>query len=483
MKVIFINPPSEKNITRRWRCAVEQGHYLFPPLELMYMATTLREWEKAEVEIHDSVAERIGWTILKQRVEKFSPDILVFIPGFEGINQDIKSILKLKSELSKKIRIGTFGFLPSQFPKEILELYDIDFILMDEPELPLVELYRAYKNGKSLSEVLGIAYKQNRKVSVNAKMPELKDLDKLPIPDKSLIKNELYFSGFPDKHPFTTLLSARGCTYRCSYCIRSIGDALRQRSPKNAVDEIEDAINNHSIKTVRILDDTFTANKRWTLEFCREIQRRNLKFDWTCLSRLDTVDEETLIEMRKAGCNRMLIGVETASKRLIKYYDRYARMEAIHKFFSTLKKLRIQSFAFFLIGGPEETQEEFEESVNLAKEINPDFITINMVRVYPGTTLYNKLKSEGKVKFSIEPFESEFETKLPEEQIRKNLFSFYRRFYFRTSYIIPHIPLFLRHPAYAFGLLTEYIKWEIKNTNFKEGNKSKSNVLAEPINA
>lgn len=468
MKVVLVNPPAEQNVIRRWRCAIEQGHYLFPPTELCYLAGILKQKKGSKYRVIDCVADKTDYNNLIRKLKRLSPDLIVFMPGFEAINKDIKGMEAVNEHLNSKLL--AFGFYPTIFYKDLLKKYKLDYILLGEPELTFSELYDKLDRNLDLDEVKGLAYKKGTEIKMTGLREEMKNLDDLPFPDMSHLKMNRYFSGFSDKKPFTTIITGRGCSYRCTYCIRSYGDRFRQRSVKNVIDEISFLVKRYNIRSLRILDDTFTTNKKWVKEFCTELLRKKFRLQWSCLSRPETLSPEIIPLMKKAGCNRVLIGIESGSEKILKKYKRYYKLdEKIKHIFKTLRENKIESFAFFLLGAPDETEEDIMKSIEVAIDLDPDYITLNMMRVYPGTEDFEILKGRNQVEFSLIPYKSRFKARLSEKKIRKLLFEFYRAFYFRPKWFYRMMPKLIFNPVFSFNLAKEYLKWELKNTNI--GNK------------
>lgn len=463
MKIALVNPPSEAHITRRWRCAIKQGHYLYPPLELCYVGGVLKRKKSSEVLLIDCIAEHVGNEKLFEMLGNFKPNITIFMPGFENIETDMAEMVDLKKKIGGKLLC--FGFYPTLFAKEIMEKFDVDFVVRGEPEMVISKFYDVFENGKLLSSIKGLTYRKGKSIKKNPDTGEIRDLDNLPFPDRSLINNTLYYSPFPDKKPFTTMLTTRGCPYRCTYCIRTYGNKFRQRSVQNVISEIDEMVEKHSIKSLYINDDTFTANKNWVIEFCNMLANKEYEIEWTCLSRPETLDMEMLRAMKNAGCKRILVGIESGSDKILKYYGRNYDLKKIKSLFSGMRKIGIQSFGFFMLGAPIEEKEDIQKSLEIAKMTKPDFITLNIFRLYPGTKLFSDMQKSCGAKFSLFPHDVTFKTNLSEEEIRKSIFDFYKSYYFHTSYMLTHMGLFFGHLVHALKLFKEFLGWEKRGTN------------------
>lgn len=441
MKTLLLNPPYPSKVIRRYICSHNVYNFLFPPLELMHLASIVKAWKKEEAILIDAIAEGLNLEDVLKRIGTLRPDLLVFMPGFEIFSEDIESIEKIK-KIFPDLKIICFGHIPSVFPREILKNTNIDFVVIDEPEISFSELYDRLKYKKSINDLKGIAYKENGDIILNEKRERIKDLDVLPFPDYSLVKVNSYNEPFLDK-PFAAIQTARGCPFECNYCVRTFGRMTAYRSAESVIDELKKLKNKFNIATVRFIDDTFTANKERLKRTCQQMLENNLGLNWTCLSRIDALDKETIQLMRKAGCVRIYIGIESGSQKILDFYRKGYRLESIKTQAKIFKDTGIETLGFFMVGAPEETEEDLLKSVNLAKDLDFDYIIVSILTAYPGTQLFNDLKD--KIKFSLFPYVNEFKN-LNLEKITLWEKKFYRKFYLRPRCVGKKIRIFILKP-------------------------------------
>lgn len=164
--------------------------------------------------------------------------------------------------------------------------------------------------------------------------------------------------------------------------------------------------------------------------------------------------------MREAGCIRMFIGIESGSQRMLDLYQKGYKKEEIKAKINFVKKAGIEATGFFMVSS-EDTENDFQQSVQLAKECDLDYVLVTTLELYPGTALFNKLRD--KVEFSLIPYVSKYKEPKVEERMIDMERRFYKAFYFRPSYAVKRIKLFLTSPiestvnliklaAYTFGL-------------------------------
>ena len=420
MRTCFLNLPYAKRIIRRYNCTYHAPNFLFPPLELLQLASIVKSWKKTECLFIDAVAENLSPDKVIERLKDYQPRLLVFMSGIEIFSEDMRAISLIKANLSQ-LKTASIGYLPSLSPEKTLaENPALDYIIRDEPELSFSELYDCLENNSFLADLPGIAYRDKGNIHIGKKRERIKDLDALPFPDRELLQPGLY-NEFLLSRPFTTIQASRGCPYECGFCVPAYGREIVYRSVNNVYREIEEAVLKYKIKTIRFMDDTFTLNKRRLLELCGLILKRNLKFQWSCLSRVDTLDEEMLGIMRRSGCGRIYLGIETASERLLKLYRKGYSPGLIKSQVKLIRKRHIETVGFFIVGGLQ-SQEEFKQDVSLAKEIGLDYIVAEKLTPYPGTAIYEKAKDF-----------------IPQEEAIKREKEFYRAFYLRPGYVFSKI--------------------------------------------
>ena len=203
------------------------------------------------------------------------------------------------------------------------------------------------------------------------------------------------------------------------------------------------------INEIFIYDDTFTVDRQRVLDICSTIQKRNLNIAWDIRARVDTIDEEILKALKKAGCRRIHYGVEGGTQKILNILRKGITLEQAEKAFKLTKKIGIETLGYFMIGNPTETKEDVLATINFAKKLNPDFVQITMTAPLPATNLY-KLALEEKVlsddymqKFAENPTADlklrHWEKELSEKELNHLLNYAYRAFYWRPGYLIKEL--------------------------------------------
>ncbi len=383
-KALLINPPTGLYIREdRCQAPAKWVSILRMPLDLAYMASTLRQ-AGVECKIVDYPAEQQTWGNLKKDIGEFKPDMLVISTTTPTIKDDLKTCRIVKEINPCILTVAKGAHVTIEDTKVMKEFSDLDIVIRRECEITVKEI-----STRPLSEIKGITYRIDSKLIRNKDRPFLKDLDELPFPARDLVNNKLYTR--PDTgEPQTTIQSQRGCPGRCIYCLVGTvsGEIINFRSPESVVGEIEECVNRYNIRDFYFKADTFTWDKEWVIKVCKLIIDKKLNIEWNCNSRVNTIDEERLKWMKKAGCWLIGFGIEAGSNDMLKKIKKGATVEQAEKAIKLCKKNKMKTYLFFVIGLPWDTKKTIEETIRFAKKLRGDFIEFNMAFPYPGTELY-----------------------------------------------------------------------------------------------
>jgi radical SAM superfamily enzyme YgiQ (UPF0313 family) len=187
------------------------------------------------------------------------------------------------------------------------------------------------------------------------------------------------------------MTTSRGCPYECKYCQPTkkilFGRKVRRRSTGNILAEIEDAVRRYQITRFAIDDDTFTFSKRAVLEFAEAV--KPLHLNWSCQSRSD-IDRETLVAMRDAGCDLIIVGAESGSQRILDLMNKKNTVETNAAFIRTCNELGIHTWCNMMVGYPDETEEDMQLSLDFVRKTQPTLTNVSQVTPFPGTYLWNE---------------------------------------------------------------------------------------------
>ncbi len=196
---------------------------------------------------------------------------------------------------------------------------------------------------------------------------------------------------------YQIIFCSRGCPYRCNYCnTASIwGRKVRYHSVQRIIEEIKKIKREENTRHIQFLDDTFTLNSEWVKELCNLIITENLNITWSCLTRIDRLEESLLRLMKKAGCNGIAMGVESGSQKVLDAVKKDLTLEKIFEGQKIINKVGIPWDAFMMIGMPYETKEDMLATLNMIKKLKCRSIILSVFTPYPGTELYQVTKEMG----------------------------------------------------------------------------------------
>lgn len=460
---------------------VLDGNNVVPPLGLMYIAAVLEKAGHA-VQIFDADPQ-YQESIMKD-VKDFNPDLIGLSFLTVGYQRAFKLCKALRNELPNKIYCAG-GVHTTVKPEATLKEFDLDFIVVGEGEDTIVEVCEKLDKNASLSGVQGVMYRENGSIVDNGRRELIKDLDSIPFPARHLIDMQPYLKppgiirGYADKNQ-TTIVTSRGCPFKCIYCgsHNIFGRRTRRRSVKNVVDEIEHLHKNYGIRGIYYCDDTFTLSSRWVREYCEELSHRNLDIKWAGQSRVDQTDKELLKLMKDSGLVQLDFGVESGSEKILKILGKGGagdRTAQIKRSFELCHELDIRTLATFIIGNPEETREDIEESFKVAKDIKADYTAFYFLTPYPGTDIYKMAIENGWLDPNL-PFSEIWAHRQPElplmaitfgkeelRDIRRHLQNqFFVRNYLRSSGNISFysilFSILIKHPKVILDCIGKFIR-------------------------
>ena len=363
MKILLVNP-HEPTI-----------YYGAPPINLLMLAGYIMKFGH-QVVIVDCVVEQK----FEEMLTKFNPDIV----GITGTTIVISQTYKLADYArSKGFKVMIGGIHATIFPEEAKQHADV--VVVGEGELILKEILD--------NNLEGIVYGK-----------PLEDLNEIPILPYHLINMEFYlnfkariFTMCPQEFRVASLVTSKGCTHNCSFCHNSFrGLKYRSMSPEHICDELEFLIKNYKINAVFFIEDNMFQDQDRIRNLCYEMDRRNIKLFWGANSRVDSLDEKTLILARQTGLRQITFGWESGSQKMLNAYLKGVTVKQNEDSIKLCNKLDIFPNGTIMIGGPGETIEDVKKTV--------DFVVNNVIRggigvcvttPLPGTKLWRDCEKKG----------------------------------------------------------------------------------------
>ncbi|MFH1473791.1 MAG: radical SAM protein [Candidatus Aenigmatarchaeota archaeon] len=359
---------------------------------------TFTDWNEYENKLKELNSEFIGFSIQTP------------------IAEDGLRAVEIARKVSPNSKIIVGGAHATVATKSLLENENIDFVVVGEGEKALLKIVSGQASGKIVQG------------------EHIENLDELPFPKRELMNYEEYLKIGRSME----LMVSRGCPFNCIFCQptqrKLFGNKVRTRSPENVIEEIKYIIEKYGKNFIFFfLDDTFTWNEEWLEKFCNMV--KPFKISWSCLTRVNSVDEKKLKMMKGSGCIYIAYGIESGSQKILNFMRKGITVEQIKEAFKLTHKTGILCYAFIIIGTPTETKEDLEMTVDLIKEIHPDGIQISIMTPLIGTDLDNYCSERkiGNIKNLSDYHYSMNNYPIKLENLTKEDISFYKKKIFNVS--------------------------------------------------
>jgi len=370
-----------------------EGTMILPPLGLTYIASFLRE-NDIEVKILDLAALNLDNEEAKDKIEKLQPDII----GITSTTNTIEETYEISNLVDGIAKIIVGGPHPTNLPERTLnECSAIDVSVVGEGEQTMLELVK----NSEWNEVKGITYRKNGKIVRTPDRTPIENLDSLPFPARDLLPLDKYWTPGVKRYPFATMITSRGCPHQCIFCTtRKIhGRRFRYRSADNVIAEIDQLVSDYKIKEINILDDNFTVIQERAEEICDKLIKRNYDLIWKLGTgvRVDRVDKELIMKMKRAGCYLLAFGIETGSQRILNNIKKGITLDQISKAIRWTKEAGMETEGFFMIGNLGENRKTIMQSIEFAKKLDMDYAQFQIFTPLPGTEYTDIIEKEGRI--------------------------------------------------------------------------------------
>ena len=445
--------------------------HIQPPLGLGYLATALRSFGHL-VKILDCQLRKVKTEKIPEAIPDFRPEVI----GIQFFTQDIPVMRNLLAGLKKfwpQSLIVVGGPHPTACPQEVLQNYpQIDFCFIGEAEISFprfLALLGESSGSTDFSRVPGLAWRENNTIK---KTPGFfsPDIDIFGEPAWDLIQPQKYppaqHGAFFKNFPIAPIITGRGCPYSCSYCAAhlSSGRLIRRRKIENVLAEIRRLVTDFGIREIHIVDDNFTFDRNYVLDFCRALVSARLNISWTLPNgvRLDRLDEEMLLAMKESGLYLIAVAVETASDRILRLVKKGLTRQQIEQGLSLINRAGIAAAGFFILGFPTETREEIFETIKFSRQLNLIRANYFTFLPLPGTEAYAGLSAEERKRIDWEKFDFTSVVYQPSGISRRQLRNWQRQaflsFYLRPKVLFRNLSQ-IRSWRHLFYLLRRAIHW------------------------
>ena len=279
---------------------------------------------------------------------------------------------------------------------------------LGEGEEAAVDIAAWITGQRSLDDIPGIAFRRHGLAHRTGPRRRMRDVDAIPRPAWHHFPLENYLSkGFGhgvNLGRSLPMLATRGCPYRCTFCSSPDMWTTRYyvRSVSSVVDEIADYVERYRISNIDFEDLTMFLDRDWILAFCAELERRDLRITFQLPSgtRSEALDAETLAALSRSGCRNLTYAPESGSPRTLKTIKKKVHPERVLESMRIAKQVGVNLKANLMIGFPNETRRDLLQTIGFglrAAWMGVDDIPLFPFSPYPGTSLYEELRRDGRL--------------------------------------------------------------------------------------
>lgn len=405
-RICFVNPPFKPRFSRESRSpAVAKGGTLYYPHWLAYAAAYARH-RGHHIDLFDACVPSALDTDPFARIGQSKPQLIVVNTSTPSIYSDLAFASALHDRFANAL-VFMVGAHVSATVKECFDYataknLNIDGILVGEYDQIVSDIAGKIARSEDIRSTSGLAYiEQTGDIVRNSAPPPLSDLDGWPcvseIYREFLTLSDYYYSH--SKHPLVTIITGRGCPYRCTFCqLPQVmhGHTYRCRSAEDVAREFRFI---HSslpqVKSVMIEDDTFTVDRTRVQQICQHlIDEKLTSIPWTCNARAD-VDINTLKMMKRAGARMMCVGFESGDQQVLNQIRKGTRLGKIEAFVADARTAGVMVHGCFIFGNRHETRESMKQTLDLALKLPVDTAQFFPLMLSPGTADYEFFRANG----------------------------------------------------------------------------------------
>lgn len=401
-----------------------------PPYGLLQLAAITHSMG-FDVSVLDNNAFRYPIDAVRQSIkeEKIKEGKTWDIIGVTGLTTQYKFIKQLlpvcREEFPSAVIVGGGGFL-STAPFDMMKyLKELDIGVIGEAYQTWRDIQDAVANNVAdWKRIKGLVYREGSKIKLSSMRPHIseEDLDEeIPFPAYEFSPVEVYLQNSQIPYSPESLmpvanigeprrrldvLASYGCNYQCYFCAHPAcfakiygkqleGKLFRQHTPHYVVDLMSNLRTRYAVNFASFIDENFTTNKQWFMEFCNEVENADLigVMQWGIVGHTRTVDAEMLRRGRECGLCYISYGGETPSEHLLKDIGKGQTKEQMTAAIQATQAANINAIMSFIVGFPKTTIDDVIEQAQFFVD-NRIHASPFFLQPYPGTKLYEENKDK-----------------------------------------------------------------------------------------
>lgn len=394
IKVVLVYPSADDSVQTFYAFNKKQRIGYKPPQSVLILATYLRSKGFTDVHCLDAQVDELSPEQTAQRLVEMAPDVIGITAWTDFWYPVWRTLTSARERLPNALLV-VGGPHATVYPEETLTASPADYVVAGDGEDVLLSLIDALQRGVPVPDEAGLWRKSPDGAAIPPSEPfaVVRDITAIPPPDRTLLDFRRYSSVLTPSEYETTMVTSRGCPYKCVFCKMEV-QKVYARSAEQVIEEFRQ-IADLGITDVQVYDDTFTWGNKRAMDICRGMIDSNIKVSWAIRDRVNRVTPELYRLLKQAGCNRVHFGVETGSPRVLKESGKFITLEQVHKAMEIARDVNMTVMCYFMFGFLNETMEDAEMTVELAKKLNPDYVSFGVLIPYPGTEIYGTALKRG----------------------------------------------------------------------------------------
>lgn len=406
---------------------------VLPHLGLGYIHTALKHAGFANVIQVDTPALGLDGEGLRCLLSDFKPDLVGVTTTTPGLSGAIEACWAAKSTGAKVILGGSHTEV---YGHENLYHECVDYVGVGEGITVMVDLADALEQRENPDGIRGLITR-----TFDGGAAPMVNLEDVGWPEREGLPMDRFFSIMAAR-PFVTMISSRGCPFRCSFCFKQAVDKKSMyRCPEDVVGEMAELQSRWGVKEIMFYDDVFTLHRGRVYDICELIKSTGLKVRWEAPTRVDLVPEKLLDAMASAGCVRLRFGIEHGDPEILRRMRKESHISKIETAVENAHQVGIKNFGYFIVGWLRETREEFQRTIDLACRLPLDYASFYTATPLPGTHLHTECIEAGVIpgdywdRFVRVEFDQRLNYLVPDAELRAR--EAYRSFFLRKSMARP----------------------------------------------
>lgn len=434
--IVLVNPPNKKIVLRDlYSSTISKGTYNWPCTDLLVLSGLLKN--RYDIKLID--ANTLGLSVQEtvSEIGSHNPLGVCFAFGNSVKEDDYSFIKKVREALPEAKIVGTGGLLYHNSENELQQHPEFDACLINFTTDDIVK----YFSGE-WDHLRNITHRVDGKiVKTPLEYPENNFAYSVPLHEQLPLHK--YRLSHGKQSPLTSILTSYGCPWTCSFCV-SEKINFRYRNADNIIEELG-RVKELGVKEVFFRDNVFCVDKKQGYSIMEKMVANDFGLTWVSDTRANIIDDPTAKLMKKSGCHALHFGVESASNKTLKDYDKKLTVDKIRQAFKICRENDIKTVGYFILGLPGETAGDVLATIDFAIDLDCDYASFNMPLPIFGTDLREEAIKNDWIEADHEQIYDGSLTplintsSLTADQIRKFRSMAYRKFYFRPRYFLKSI--------------------------------------------